>query len=194
MRFSEAAGLRWGDLDLDAGTVTLRENKTDDPRTWALAPGVADALRTWRVMRIDGKPADHVFTDEHARPLTNEHHAETFRRHLLAAGVTREALFGSGKGSAPIRLHDLRATFVTLSLAAGRSEAWVADRTGHKSSVMINRYRRAARTAEEIKLGSLRPLAGAIPELFCPSSAPPFVGHEGLEPSASGLRVRCSTN
>jgi integrase len=107
MRFSEAAGLRWGDLDLDAGTVTLRENKTDDPRTWALAPGVADALRTWRVMRIDGKPADHVFTDEHARPLTNEHHAETFRRHLLAAGVTREALFGSGKGSAPIRLHDL---------------------------------------------------------------------------------------
>ena len=45
-----------------------------------------------------------------------------------------------------------------LALAIGRSEAWVADRTGHKSSVKINRYRRAARTAAELGLGDMLPL------------------------------------
>jgi hypothetical protein len=62
-------------------------------------------------------------------------------------------------------VHDLRGTFVTLSLAAGRSETWVADRTGHTSSQMINRYRRAARSAGELSLGQLAPLDQVIPEL-----------------------------
>jgi hypothetical protein len=64
-----------------------------------------------------------------------------------------------------IRIHDCRATFVTLSLAAGRTEAWVVARMGHRSSVMINRYRRAARMVEELGLGWLAPLDAAIPEL-----------------------------
>jgi hypothetical protein len=38
------------------------------------------------------------------------------------------------------------------------------DRTGHKSSVMVNRYRRAARTVAEAGLGSPTPLHLAIPE------------------------------
>jgi integrase len=42
----------------------------------------------------------------------------------------------------PLRAHDLRATFVTLSLAQGKSEAWITDRTGHKSSQVIYRYKR----------------------------------------------------
>jgi integrase len=32
---------------------------------------------------------------------------------------------------AQFRAHDLRGTFVTLALANGKSETWVADRTGH---------------------------------------------------------------
>jgi hypothetical protein len=39
------------------------------------------------------------------------------------------------------------------------------DRTGHKSSLMINRYRRAARAAAELHLVDLKPLNEAIPEL-----------------------------
>jgi hypothetical protein len=42
---------------------------------------------------------------------------------------------------------------VTLALACGRTEAWVTDRTGHKSSAMIARYKRSARFAAELKLG-----------------------------------------
>ncbi len=62
----------------------------------------------------------------------------------------------------PIRVHDLRGTFVTLALASGKTETWVADRTGHKSSIMINRYRRAARSASELGLGLLAPLDTAL--------------------------------
>ena len=74
-------------------------------------------------------------------------------------------IFQSTSTRLPIRIHDLRATFVTLSLANGKTETWVADRTGHKSSVMINRYRRAARTFAELHIGTLAPLDAAIPEI-----------------------------
>jgi hypothetical protein len=54
---------------------------------------------------------------------------------------------------------------VTLSLAQGKSEAWVTDRTGHKSSAMLYLYKRAARTHAEAEFGVLVPLHEAIPEL-----------------------------
>src|SRR6185369_14698881 len=75
---------------------------------------------------------------------------------------------------------------------------WVADRTGHKSSVMINRYRRAARTVAELGLGDLRPLDEAIPEVAAMASGmasdppggeerkcqgSPVVAPVGLEPT-----------
>ncbi|HTN89321.1 MAG TPA: DNA integration/recombination/inversion protein, partial [Sorangium sp.] len=62
-----------------------------------------------------------------------------------------------------MRAHDTRSTFITVALANGRSEAWVADRTGHRSSIMIQRYRRAVRAFAELGLGELASLAEAIP-------------------------------
>jgi integrase len=61
-----------------------------------------------------------------------------------------------------LRAHDLRASFVTIALANGKTETWVADRTGHRSSQMIARYRRQARTAAELGLGAWTPLDAAI--------------------------------
>jgi hypothetical protein len=46
--------------------------------------------------------------------------------------------------------------------SASHKEAWVADRTGHRSSQMINRYRRPARQASELQLGELTPLDEAL--------------------------------
>jgi hypothetical protein len=74
---------------------------------------------------------------------------------LKAAGITRTELFKTTDARRQIRLHDTRATFITIALANGKSETWVQDRTGHKSSNEINRYRRAARTAAELHLGEL---------------------------------------
>jgi len=84
---------------------------------------------------------------------------------LKKAKVDREELHETGVNRRRLRAHDLRGTMVTLSLANGRTEAWVADRTGHKSSTMISRYRRSARSAQELELGALAPLDHAIPEL-----------------------------
>jgi integrase len=180
MRSSEATGLTWRSLDLDRGTVTLDVNKTDDPRAWALSPGVVRALAAWREhLRgvVSVEPDAPVFVDPSGGAIVDYRLAEQFRAHLRAAGVDRPELFERSAARRPIRLHDTRATFVTLALANGRSETWVGDRTGHKSSVMIAKYRRAARTAAELNLGDLAPLDAAIPELRASS------GPEGGEAS-----------
>lgn len=87
------------------------------------------------------------------------------RRDLALAGVTRAELFDGEGTRRRLRAHDLRATFVTLALAAGRTEQWVTDRTGHTHSEVLARYRRGARLAAELDLGWLAPLREAIPEL-----------------------------
>lgn len=171
LRVSEALALSWQDFDLERGSVTLDKNKTDDPRVWALSPGVASALARWRELRGIPDAATLVFGGgEHAdEPRREKHMAQQFRAHLGPAGLTRAELFARTASRCPIRIHDQRACFVTLNLAAGRSEAWIADRTGHKSSRMINRYRRAARTAAELDLGTLAPLDWSLPELAAPA-------------------------
>lgn len=161
-RKEEALSLTWLDLDLKHGAVRLDENKTDDPRAWALDPGVVIALRWWRENRAKGVPDDaHVFVDvDDVQRL-----ADAFRDHLALAGVKRPELFETNDVRRQINVHGLRATFVTLSLANGRSEAWVQDRTGHRSSSMVNRYRRVARTVAELGLGALDPLYLVLPEI-----------------------------
>jgi hypothetical protein len=86
------------------------------------------------------------------------------RGHLRRAGIDRPELFESSDIRLQIRLHDLRATFITIKLANGRTETWISDRTGHKSSTQINNYHRAARTVAELGLGDFAPLDEAIPE------------------------------
>ncbi|HTB77902.1 MAG TPA: hypothetical protein VK762_31870 [Polyangiaceae bacterium] len=68
-----------------------------------------------------------------------------------------------------MRLHDLRATFVTVSLANGETEQWVTDRTGHKSSQILALYTRQARTWSELALGLLSPLDALLPEFEAPT-------------------------
>jgi integrase len=167
-RLSEALALRWRDV---AGRVVqLGITKTNEPRTWAMRDDVALGLAALRGAAPDEAPIFVAGGMDKA--------AKRFRSDLLLAGVKRPELHARTPGSHPIRLHDLRATFVTLALAAGRSETWVADRTGHRSSIMINRYRRAARTATELNLGELatvvlKPNSGSSEPQFAPASALP---------------------
>jgi integrase len=87
------------------------------------------------------------------------------RKALEKAGVTRPQLFEMSDTRLALRAHDLRASFVTVNLSLGKSEAWITDRTGHRSSQMIYRYKRQARTHAELNLGAFAPLHDAIPEL-----------------------------
>jgi len=169
MRAAETERLTWADVDLERGAITLDVNKTDDPRAWAMGPDVVRALAMWRrIQREEYGACESVFVDDGGEPMMRfhfRHRAETFRAHLLLAGIDRSALHQRTEERRPIRAHDLRATFITIALANGKTEAWVMDRTGHRSSTMINRYRRAARTVAELGLGELAPLVEAIPEL-----------------------------
>lgn len=182
MRRSEAAALTWNDVDLERGAITLDKNKTDEPRAWALDAGVVRALAAWRRLRGEPGPRVHVFVDEGVRSVVDRNDGKgclRLREHLQLAGIDRQELFERSPTRQPIRLHDLRATFITVSLANGRTETWVADRTGHTSSVMINRYRRAARRVSELWLGDLVALDDGIPELRSGPSPSPEIPPNG---------------
>lgn len=165
-RRGEAAAFTWKDFDLERGAVSLDENKTDDARAWVLDPGVARALQAYRKRyRADAADMEPVFADESGASLDVEHLAAGLRRALMLANVTRPELHEGGMNRGRLRAHDLRATFITLALANGRTETWVQDRTGHTTSGMINRYRRQARQARELDMRWLDPLDQVIPEL-----------------------------
>jgi integrase len=165
-RVSEALTADLTSVDRARGVFRLDKNKTNDPRMWALDPAVARAMRVWLAHPARGK-THHLFgLDEGGDPLLADTHlVELFRGHLAQAGVDRAELFEQTPVRSPIRIHDLRATFITVALAQGKSETWISDRTGHRTSGMIQKYRRKARTVSELDLGPLRPLDEAIPEL-----------------------------
>lgn len=155
LRISEALRLTWSDLDLTLGVIRLDRNKTRKPRAWKLATDVCRALQLWGALSRRGQGAT-VF---HASIIKiSIGAARQFRADLQLAGIERPELYERSAERSPIRVHDLRATFITLSLAAGKSETWVMDRTGHTTSNMVNGYRRQARHAAELELGWLGPL------------------------------------
>jgi integrase len=167
---SEAIAIPIHRIDFVHGTYGLGDNKTADPRGWVLGVDVAQALRIWvEHFHPDPKPESLIFLDPATAepPEDSGHLAVGFRRHLLLAGVDRPELFEKSDIRRPIRAHDLRGTFITLALASGKSEQWVMDRSGHTTSAMLQRYRRAARTVAEAKMTTLVPFHLAIPE-FAP--------------------------
>jgi len=164
--------LTWECFDLARGAVLIGRSKTEKPRPVALEPSVARALTKWRAMRRDEPATAPVFADETGTVVGVKQSAELFREHLKLARVARVELHTKTKDSLPVRVHDLRALFVTASLAEGKPETWIRDRTGHKTLSMLDRYRRQARMFEELNLGSLVPLDAGIPELGDAAPAP----------------------
>ncbi len=194
LRRDELAELRWEDLDLARGMLRLDVNKTQDARAWALSPDVVRTLTIWKERQGEAAraPGALVFTLG-GEPLYVLKFAEHLRADLATAGVKRAELYERSGVRRPVRVHDLRSSFVTVSLANGRSETWVADRTGHRSSEMINRYRRAARTWAEAGLGAFAPLDTAI--AWSQTVSDPVVrrrhdgGHRGGTPSRTRSKI-----
>ncbi len=162
LRKGSLLALRWRDVDLTHGTLAALVTKTDVPQMFEIGADLVRLLEAWRAHR--GKP-------DAAAPLvaeleaTGPELAEVLRADLRTAGVTREILFSTAANVEPIRFHDTRATFVTWAKRAGRSDGWIADRTGHLTPAMLARYARAARTLADLRIDPFPPLDGAIPEL-----------------------------
>ena len=145
MRRGEVLGLRWGDLDFDAGELAVAHTIT----TAGFDQIVSGPPKTPRSRR-------HVFLDDATLAVLREHRKRQ-REDRLAAGpswdkdndlVFRNELGGSihpdwfsheferlirKVGVKRIRLHDLRHTYATLALKAGMHPKIVSERLGHST-------------------------------------------------------------
>ncbi len=165
-RVGEVRDLQLREVDFDHGWGHVDETKTGRPKDWPLQPGTLKALARYRDRYMRSKsPSAHVFALADGSLLDPYLLAERLRSFLKLAGVQRAQLYQSDEHRLHLRAHDLRASFVTVALANNKTESWVADRTGHMSSQMINRYKRWARGHQEQSLGDWVPLCDAIPEL-----------------------------
>jgi integrase len=146
MRRGEVAGLRWADLDLDGGWLSVRQTlvvvdnqpQVSEPKTArgrrriALDAETIAALRAHHTAqaaeRLAAGPAwqgsDLVFTRPDGGPLHPEYVRRQFDRLLQRAGLPR------------IHLHDLRHTHATLALQAGVHPKVVSERLGHATVAM----------------------------------------------------------
>ena len=154
MRWGELTGLRWRDLDLDAGSVSVRqqaqrtregwtftEPKTAKGRRAITLPGIAvAALKRHRgddktVVRLP-VPDALVFPNEQGHPLERQNFARRHFKPLLdRIDEARVAALGRplepGEAFPRIRFHDLRHSAATLLLAEGVHPKIVQERLGH---------------------------------------------------------------
>lgn len=152
MRRSEVLGLRWRDVDFDAGqvaivqTVTAIEGKivigepktAGSRRTVYVHDATLRALRQQRQLQAEERLAvgpgwssgnDLVFRTELGDPVNPDWFSRHFDRLVAEADVPR------------IRLHDLRHTNATLSLKAGVHPKVVSERLGHSTiAITLDMY------------------------------------------------------
>ena len=143
MRRGEALGLRWDDLDMEAGQLSIRralvpvngvaricEPKTKrGRRTIALDPETLAALAAHAARQADERSqsgeawleAGYVFVRANGEALQPYAVSKAFRQHVRAACLPT------------IRLHDLRHTYATLALATGINPRIVSGGLGHST-------------------------------------------------------------
>jgi integrase len=159
-RFGEAAGLRWPDVNPEAGTVRIRQavnrrkvdgklrTVIDDVKTeagrrdtplprWAVA---ALEIQRQRVMLARQLAGDRwverglVFPNRHGGPLHEAHVNDAWHEQLAAIGL-------EGEGKRPIRMHDLRHSKGTLMADEGEDVVVIQRTLGHaKSSITADLY------------------------------------------------------
>ncbi len=150
MRRGEILGLRWRDLDLDAGQLriaqtlvvvnyepTFSEPKTDaGRRTISIDPATVVALRSHRARQATerlawgtgwkGGELDLVFTREDGSAVHPERLSKWFDQRVAASGLPR------------ISFHGLRHSYVTMLLRAGQPVRAVSARVGHANATVTN--------------------------------------------------------
>jgi integrase len=140
MRQGELLALRWSDVDLDGGRVTishtlrrgvrtLAEPKTDGSKRTLHLGSVAATLRAHRTRQLEERMAagrrwrngDFVFATKLGEPLDTSTVTRAFQTALRRAGLPRQ------------RFHDLRHACATLHLEAGEELIVVSRILGHST-------------------------------------------------------------
>jgi integrase len=171
VRRGEAVGLQWGDVDLDAGVIRVRQQAVEvagrvhlsEPktrsgvRTVPLDSGTTAALRSHKAAQAAERlkagaawrDTGFVFTDELGQMLRPEAVSRAFRGAAARAELPR------------IRLHDLRHTSASLALSAGVPLKVVSDRLGHSTiAITANLY---THVSPVVAQGAADAIAGSVP-------------------------------
>jgi len=127
LRTGEVVGLRWGAVDLRAGTVTVRISRSrgeDNPpktknsqRTITLQPNVVAVLHAAQPLHVT--PESFVFTTPTGLPLDTDRFVELRWHRALRATSTR-----------PRKFYATRHTFISIALSRGCKAKWVAKYCG----------------------------------------------------------------
>jgi integrase len=168
MRRGEALGLRWRDVDVDAGQIAVRQSlvpvggkiRLSTPKTNRGRRVVAIDVRTSQVLRdhrshhTNQRPCDLLFPGTGGEGLSPTAVTKSFRNLVEASGLPR------------IRLHDLRHTHATIALETGIHPKIVSERLGHSTvSLTLDVYSHAvphmqrdaaAQIAEAVFQGGVR--------------------------------------
>lgn len=157
-RAGEIRALRWHDVDIARGTLTIEFScstqngvvwgppKGGEPRTLKLSPGLIQSLEAHaelqRLERAVSKRWDDptlVFPNQRGGVYRHQGMHVAFKRDLEVAGLPKE-----------IRFHDLRHTAGTLLLRAGTPVHVVSKILGHSDPAMtLRRYSHALPDMQE---------------------------------------------
>ncbi len=129
-RKGEVLKLRWRDVCLETGTISLFRSKTGSADAIPLNPALAEELRRLRAVRPTALPSDHVFLSRLGRPY------KTIRTGFLSA-VCRAGL--EGRGVTP---HVLRHCFACHFLSGGAAITDLQGLLGHASLATTQIYAR----------------------------------------------------
>ena len=141
LRIGEALGVRWCEVDFEAGLLhvrqqlsrhrTLKHLKTDaGRRDVVLAPAVVRLLRE-RWLASPYKTADHlVFCKASGEPGDYRDAGEGFRAAVKAAGL---------QGQGRLSLHSLRHGFASLLIAKKLNPVFVSRQLGHSNPAITFR-------------------------------------------------------
>lgn len=112
LRISELIHLKIADIDIDSGTLFIRNSKFNKDRLIPMSDVLAAMCRQYHVLfNINILPDDYFFRNKSDVPIAANTVYKAFRKLLWQAGISHQ-----GKGIGP-RLHDVRHTFCVHTLA-----------------------------------------------------------------------------
>lgn len=144
MRFGEVARLRWEDINMTTMTIYIPQAKNGRARHAVMTPELADALAAWP--RENG---DSLLFATHGEPVKRP--SKTFFEAVDALGLndTGEAVTHADGTVEHVKIrdsrkrvvfHTLRHTYASWLAMGGQSQLVIADRLGHRSLAMTQRY------------------------------------------------------
>jgi integrase len=161
LRIGELLALRWRDVDIASGWLTVGQAKTDaGVRKVKLRPALRDELAIVRAT-VEGSPDDYVFPSRSGGQMS----AENFRNRVLAAAVKRADETLTAHDSPPLPKltpHSLRRTFASLLYAIGEPATVVMQEMGHTDPALALKLYAQAMRRDESQQAQLRALVDGV--------------------------------